>query len=183
MLSFADVWAYTSTVDGWFGEDECKALFAQANKGFRYAIEIGCWAGKSSSILVQCAVDQDGYVALIDPFVWMEGDARPAFEKNIERQFAWCRGRNWNLWEMGSDKAEPRLSFQAELIHIDGDHTEEGITTDCSLYLPKLRSGGVVCVHDYGNPAYPEIVTVLDEYTKGWEDLGVFNTLAIRRKP
>lgn len=180
MLSFDDVWKYTSTVDGWFGEEESRALFEQANRGFSHAVEIGCWAGKSSSILVQCAIDQDSYVSLVDPFVWLEGDARPAFRRNIEEHFAGYR--NWQLLEMGSGPAN-RLLGPIDLLHIDGDHTLGGISNDCMLYLPDLNPGGVVCVHDYTNPAYPDIQTVLDEYTKGWEDLGVYNTLAIRRKP
>ena len=179
-LTFDDVWKYTSTVDGWFGEEESRALFEQANRGFRNAVEIGCWAGKSSSILVQCAMDCGGFVTLIDPFVWMEGESVPAFQRNILDKFS---GAVFGLYRMGSKEAAVTCREPIDLLHIDGDHTYTGITTDCSLYLPRLRSGGVVCVHDYTNPAYPDIQTVLDEYTKGWEDLGVYNTLAIRRKP
>lgn len=180
MLSFDDVWKYTSTIDGWFGEEESRALFEQANRGFSHAVEIGCWAGKSSSILLQCAIDQHGRVTLIDPFVWLEGDAKPAFVRNIWDYFQYP---HYSVLQMGSNQAASMVQKPIDLLHIDGDHTHHGITTDCSLYLPKLRSGGVVCAHDYTNPAYPDIQTVLDEYTKGWEDLGVYNTLAIRRKP
>jgi len=180
-LTFEDMWKYTSTIDGWFGEEESRALFEQANSNCGDKVEIGCWAGKSSSILLQCAVNQGSHVTLIDPFVWMEGGAIPAFKRNIEDKFQYYW--NWRVYKMRSAMAVQYVCGPISLLHIDGDHTHAGITNDCLLYLPMLRSGGVVCAHDYGNPAYPDIVTVLDEYTKGWEDLGVYNTLAIRRKP
>ena len=180
-MTFEEVWEYTSTVPGWFGEEESRALFAQANAIKRgNFVEIGCWAGKSSSILLQVAAAADVYVNLIDPFVWLEGDSWPAFQKYIIEKFP---ADLYSLHKMESREAFRYMPHTIDLLHIDGDHTRRGITADCVLYLPLLRSGGVVCVHDYTNPAYPDIVTALDEYTSGWEDLGVYNTLAIRRKP
>lgn len=39
-----------------------------------------------------------------------------------------------------------------DLIHIDGDHRRESFLKDWQLYVPLVRSGGLVAVHDAFNP-------------------------------
>lgn len=67
------------------------------------------------------------------------------------------------------------------LIHIDANHYDDNPGNDCEAWLPKLVSGGVVCFHDYGS--FPAVTAAVDKHTAGWEDLGVWDSLAIRRKP
>lgn len=40
-----------------------------------------------------------------------------------------------------------------DLLHIDGNHSEEGFRSDVELYLPKVRSGGYILLNDslWGN--------------------------------
>ena len=42
---------------------------------------------------------------------------------------------------------------QLDFAFIDGDHSWEGIKTDWRLVSEKIRSGGVVCLHDSFTPA------------------------------
>ena len=35
-----------------------------------------------------------------------------------------------------------------DFLHIDGDHTYEGVKLDWELYSPKVRPGGYITVHD-----------------------------------
>jgi hypothetical protein len=35
-----------------------------------------------------------------------------------------------------------------DFIFIDGDHSLEGVLTDCRLWLPRLKTGGLLAMHD-----------------------------------
>jgi len=39
-----------------------------------------------------------------------------------------------------------------DLVFIDGDHRYEGVHNDIQAWLPKVRPGGIICGHDYGQP-------------------------------
>jgi len=39
-------------------------------------------------------------------------------------------------------------------VHIDGDHTYDGIKADYDTWMPKVRTGGVISFHDYGNNGF-----------------------------
>lgn len=180
-MTFEEVWAYSSTIPGWFDEESARAIYAQAIQIKRgNFLEIGCWAGRSTSLLLQVAQAADVFVFLLDPFVLQESDSWPAFQQNILAKYS---EDSYAFYKIPSSEGWRYMPRELSLVHIDGDHGPNGITTDCSLYLPLLCSGGVVCAHDYGNLDYPAVKEVLDRYTQGWEDLGVHNTLAIRRKP
>ena len=40
-----------------------------------------------------------------------------------------------------------------EFAFIDGDHSRMGIETDWSIVAPRIRTGGIVCLHDSVTPA------------------------------
>lgn len=52
--------------------------------------------------------------------------------------------------EMASHVEDESLS----LLYIDADHSYWGVLTDLALWVPKVRQGGVVALHDYENAAY-----------------------------
>lgn len=186
----AEVLAYTTNVSGYFDPDEIEALYKYACEvpADGVIVEIGVYCGRSSSVLLQAAQASGALVELIDPWVWMGDDAKALFYKTVLRDFA--RTTRFNVHEMSSQDAAERLSISAiGLLHIDGDHQEDGVRHDCENWLPRLKSGGVACFHDYARKGadgveevFPGIRAAVDQYTAGWEDLGVVNTLAMRRK-
>ena len=49
-----------------------------------------------------------------------------------------------------SAEAAPGVADESlDVIHIDGDHSYEAVCEDITLWLPKLRPGGMLCGHDY----------------------------------
>ena len=49
-----------------------------------------------------------------------------------------------------------------DLVMIDGDHTYDGCRNDILAYLPKVKPGGLLCGHDYGEQ-YPGVRKAVDE--------------------
>ena len=62
-----------------------------------------------------------------------------------------------NLCRMRSDEAARHVADGAlDFVFIDADHSYEGISTDIRLWAPKIRSGGILCGHDYMHEYYPQ---------------------------
>lgn len=51
-----------------------------------------------------------------------------------------------------------------DMVFIDAEHTYEGVKADIERWLPKVRKGGVISGHDYGNlPRFPGVAKAVDE--------------------
>ena len=50
-----------------------------------------------------------------------------------------------------SEKLARMLPTEADLIFIDADHSYEWVKRDINALYPKVRSGGILSGHDYGN--------------------------------
>lgn len=52
-----------------------------------------------------------------------------------------------------------------DYLYIDGDHSWEGISEDLLLYVPKVKHGGIIGVHDYFDFFRAGVKQVVDSYT------------------
>lgn len=57
------------------------------------------------------------------------------------------RGKSKNMAEKVEDES-------LSLLYIDADHSYWGVLTDLNAWVPKVRKGGVVALHDYENISY-----------------------------
>ena len=53
-----------------------------------------------------------------------------------------------------------------DFLYIDGDHCFDGICLDLIYWVPKVRKGGIVAVHDYFNFRRGGVVDAVNAYTK-----------------
>ena len=51
-----------------------------------------------------------------------------------------------------------------DFVHIDGDHAFDMAMQDIILYVPKVRKGGLVLIHDYFNFYQGGVVQAVDAY-------------------
>ncbi len=50
-----------------------------------------------------------------------------------------------------------------DFLHIDGDHSADGVRRDVELYWPLVRPGGVMVLHDVAGEAFPGVVDLWRE--------------------
>jgi hypothetical protein len=52
-----------------------------------------------------------------------------------------------------------------DFVFIDAQHTYKGVKEDINLWLPKIRSGGIICGHDYDftRPRFADVIRAVDE--------------------
>lgn len=142
-----------------FPERDAQALSSLVRtilKDRMIVLEIGSWKGRSTIVLAGTVQPHDGRIFAID--TWMGSPGVPHHEcaKKID---IFSIFKN-NLQTLGLESFVHPLvmdSFIAskifaynvlDLIFIDGDHRYERVRQDISLWLPKLRYGGILCGHD-----------------------------------
>jgi hypothetical protein len=153
-------------VDGWTTEEE-HAFLAERAVNASEIVEIGCWKGRSTKVLLDAS---DGFVHAVDHFkgTSKEGDGWSGFladEQDIYGEFMKNVGDYTNLrvHKMGSDDAAELFSDNSlDLVFIDGDHTYDQVISDIDNYLPKIKKGGTICGHDY-NPGFPDVIRAVTE--------------------
>jgi predicted O-methyltransferase YrrM len=132
-------------------------LYATGHNRDRIRIcEIGCWTGLSTVALSKIAKDLDGKVTAID---WFEGseatnldfagkyfNVRRIYNDNLNR-FPWTKNVT-TLGQKSEDAVKNIPDETFDVIFLDGDHRYEAVKQDIELWLPKLKTGGVLCGHD-----------------------------------
>jgi hypothetical protein len=64
-----------------------------------------------------------------------------------------------------SDTASASRLFadgSVDVVFFDADHTRDGLVRDVDAWTAKVKSGGLLCGHDY-NPGFPGVVGLIDE--------------------
>ncbi len=147
-------------VRGWLSGDE-GVLLNELAAGKR-ALEIGSYCGRSTICLAKSATT----VTCIDPFdarsVPEPFDTFGEFRANLERH-----GVAAKVTHLRGTTAEvaPRLSSRRyDVIFVDGDHTRAGIETDLRAAKRLLAPGGVLALHDYRHPEYPDVAQAVADW-------------------
>ena len=139
-------------------------------------IEIGSYSGGSTFTLAEKAKE----VISIEPKDrWSVGNY-----ENIKKFTA-------NSKDCVEDVKEYLGRRKANVLIIDGDHSEKGVLTDYELYLPLVKKGGAIIFHDivdsadhrrqlcYVSKAWEKIkegkdvLEIIDNPTQNWAGLGV----------
>lgn len=142
-------------IRGWMTRPEMQWLHDQAAR-MRSVVEIGCLIGRST---VAIASGCRGPVFAIDS--WFGEGGRKAlalFQANVSPYL------NVHTIDMPSSAAAD-LVPEVDMVFIDGDHSEAGITADLINWIPKTKV--LLCGHDYGHPDYPAVKAKVDQFFTG----------------
>lgn len=65
---------------------------------------------------------------------------------------------------------------KADIVFVDGDHSEQGVRGDIKAWLKKIKRGGIMAFHDYiPEPIPPEIkgrvIYAVDDLMKDYEEI------------
>ena len=130
---------------------ERQLLYARASDlpAGAVALEIGSYLGASASFLAEGIRAGGGTVYAVDTWAnqdMSEGprDTYADFLKNVARlrqHIVPLRGRSEEIAKTFDDRID--------LLFVDGDHSFEAARSDLEAWLPKVRNGGIVILHDY----------------------------------
>jgi hypothetical protein len=160
---------YAESIDGMYSREELIALYDLAEglpDGAR-VVEIGVLYGRSASVLMGLSKSKGFDLRFVDPFVLQGKDAALGFAK-----LAAGMGVPFTLYRMKSMDVPWNANHRIDLLHVDGDHSPEGVKADCE-WLQFVKSGGFAVFHDYGSRDYPQVKAVVDRTCSGWRMLRV----------
>jgi len=169
-------------IDGWLTVDEAVTLhdLARAVPPGGHAVEIGSWQGKSAVVLGKgLAASPGSRLHCVDPFnadgcppslplfaaqrARLDCTLRESFERNVRRHgVRACI----EVWPAYSQEVAPTFPHAIDLLFIDGNHDYEAVRQDFELWVPKLRDGGVLCLHD-ACASFPGVERLIGEAIEG----------------
>ena len=113
-------------------------------------VEIGCFAGESAELWVSC--DNISIVNCIDP--WGHQDTPNWTSEQIELSFDIRMSETTKIRKYKMMSLEAIRLFEdrsLDLVFVDGCHDLVNVTADINGWLPKIKFGGIMAIHDY-NP-------------------------------
>lgn len=117
-------------------------------------LEIGSYLGASTAFLGFAATRLNGIVHAVDPWtndaMGSEGvrDTFEEFSRNTQRYAARIVAHKGYSADVHA--AEP--SIPCDMLFIDGDHSYDAVAADLRMWLPSLKAGGVLAMHDIDLP-------------------------------
>ena len=145
---------------GWFSEAEGQA-YAGLVQNIRNGVivEFGLYLGRSFSYILPVCAENNNLLFGID-------DWRLHQHRTIRNTFfEWFRQSGFAATIIEQDGIESVKSFDdasIDLVMVDTNHHYEPTKEQVSIWLPKLKSGGIICGHDY-NDTWPGLVQAVDE--------------------
>jgi predicted O-methyltransferase YrrM len=200
-LRYARLLPYLS-IDGWLTVNEAIELYELARSvpaREPVVVEIGSWQGKSSVVLGKGLQHKERAVLYcVDPF---NGAGDPASEEDYRRRqqqamtvlrerFTDNLDRNGvrelvEILQGYSHDVVKNFERPIDLLFIDGNHDYQAVLADFRDWTPMVVSGGLICMHDVGNPAIPGPQQVVDEELRecrDWVEQRHVDSLFIARK-
>ena len=147
-------------------------------QGRVYGAELGVWDGTLSQLLL---LRDDLVLLMVDS--WAPKGARPQSyldsgdvkALSSDEQMAQAHRQaiastgfaNYRAQIVRGDSAqtaEKVADGTLDFVFIDADHSYEGVCRDIQAWLPKVKSGGWIGGHDYGDPAFPGVERAVDVF-------------------
>lgn len=113
-------------------------------------VEIGVLRGGWLYIIAPACAEHTAFIG-IDPSA---NNRRSRVESELKQE---GHEIHWLLEDSHDPRTLVRLHSvlegrQIDVLHIDGDHSKEGVLADWAAYEPLVRPGGLVLLHDTANP-------------------------------
>lgn len=113
--------------------------------------EVGVHRGRTSEHLLRSFPQMTLW--MVDP--WAEYDEANAYNQaqyraeTIKRIGKLNCGERAKIVELPSVEAAA-IAPEMDLVFIDAEHSYEAVLADCRAWWPKIKSGGILCGHDFG---------------------------------
>lgn len=113
-------------------------------------------AGFGTSALAFMEAREDAFVFSID--IGLCG----AEEKHLKAAGMWNRHRVVRV--LGhSQEVGKHWPGPVDMVFVDGGHHFPGVYEDAVVWIPKIKAGGIIAFHDYGELVCPEVKPAVDD--------------------
>lgn len=163
-------------IEGWFSVAD-KDFVSEIIKHLHNEtiIEIGCFKGRSTAVMMPIALKNncqyfviDNFAGGIDPLTEASKIQRKEGAKVMATFMANMKAIGINRSDYSlykSDSIAASVYFpdnSIDMVFIDGDHAYESIKKDIETYWQKLKIGGILSGHDFQNK---DVKRAIEEFT------------------
>ena len=142
------------------------------------AIVVKIGAGAGTDTLAILETTQDLVIFSIDILAGEVPTTTNEHLRLIEAGYD-CSGCVIRIW--GDSKVVgKKWPLPVDWLHIDGDHSEEGLRGDIDAWLRHVKVGGFVSFHDYEDYHWPAVKIVVDEMMAEHEYLPEYSADCLR---
>lgn len=143
--------------------------------GFKTGVEVGVLEGEYSEVL--CKTNPEMKIFSVDAWLFY-----PVY-KNFRKQWQYDRvyktaverlsvySNNQIIKKKSVEAAEDFEDESIDFVYIDADHSFPAITSDIATWSKKVRKGGLIIGHDYGdspNKQFCHVKTVVNAWTSAY---------------
>lgn len=130
--------------------------FAAGHPNFHRFVEVGCLKGHSLSILGKRLIDRGTPFELFAVDLWEQAPAAPGrdLSPRVYEQFVRTMS-SIPVHVIRQDSSAAAAQFEdksLDYVFLDADHTYEKVLQDIDAWRSKVRPGGMLAGHDYGEP-------------------------------
>lgn len=135
--------------------DDELALLCRMARSARSVVELGTWQGRSLAAMMLASPGIQAWA--VDWFEDMTasrgypGSSEATVREHLGRLGLTPAG----IISATTMQAAGMFEETVDLLHIDAGHSYEECKADLEAWAPKVRAGGAICVHDYGEPHNP----------------------------
>lgn len=162
-------------LEGWFGDLDSSMYSKMVEKypSGSHFVEIGSWQGRSACCMAVEIINSNKDIKFDCIDTWKgsqehKADPRVVFDqlysifllntKPVSHILNPIRMRSCDASKLYEDDS-------IDFIFVDGDHSYEGVLSDLENWFPKLKLGGTIVGHDYGNENHPGLKKAADEFS------------------
>ena len=190
-MTFEEYENSINDIDGMLVSGQERWLYEQARAlpDGATIVEIGAYKGRSTVALGYGCLNSNKHIYCIDTFDGnvsdFKGPGRCGFYGEWEANITKNGLRSYVTPIIGFSQEVVRdWNRPMDFIFIDGSHVYEDVLADFDGFYPHLKPGGVLAMHDVGNPGHPGCLRVWEECgLKLLVNVGYCSTIAYGYKP
>lgn len=178
----------TNKIEGWLCGFQIPLMWSIFLTLKGRAVEVGCWKGRATCAFTTSIPKDQFELFCVDPFLGssehkedLQGKStRADFEDNLKN-----RGLLDSivvLEKYSEDAAKDFEDNSLDLVFIDAEHDYDNVKLDILSWSPKLKSGGIICGHDYPEPnqegaGFEELAQAVNEEVRDCDNFNEFSWL------
>ncbi len=130
-----------------------------------HIVNIGAGAGTSGLAIIQ---RPDAFLTTIDirqdsPLGSMQSELNAFNKSDID-----YKSRHKQILK-DSKQVAKEWTKKVDMVFIDGDHSYEGASGDIAGWIPHIKKGGLMLIHDYNAGPWPSVCRAVDELLREYE--------------
>lgn len=124
-------------------------------------IELGSYFGESTMFFWLSGKFKKIYA--VDPYEGTDIDNQGDFAPMVENVVKPSNGIVELFRKRSYEAAEFFESGSVDFVYVDALHDYDNVKRDIQVYLPKIKSGGIIAGHDYNPQLFPGCIRAVDE--------------------